>query len=111
MWKVKKENDSETQHANFWEPDGALGFTWGFGCFSIASTARSYKKKIGCFSIASDKKHPQQKHSLLQEKVDASDLIPIGTRCLIGASVHRGAICIFVVPLRQARGVESAEQS
>ncbi len=53
MWKVKKENDSETQHANFWEPNGALGFTWGFGCFSIASdkkhrskNTRSYKKKL-----------------------------------------------------------------
>ena len=45
MRKVKK-NDSETQHANFWKPNGALGFTCGFGCFSIASTAHSYKKKL-----------------------------------------------------------------
>ena len=51
MRKVKKENDSETQHANFWKPNGALGFTCGFGCSSIASdkkypskNTRSYKK-------------------------------------------------------------------
>ena len=76
MRKVKKENGSETQHVNFWRSNGALGFTCEFGCssiasdkkyaetpyqrppaktlaptrknkcFSIASTARSYKKKL-----------------------------------------------------------------
>ena len=53
MRKGKKENGSETQHANFWKPNGALGFTCEFGCFSIASdkkhpskNTRSYKKMV-----------------------------------------------------------------
>ena len=61
-------------------------------------------------SISRATRNPQ-KHSRLQEKVDASDLIAIGTRCLIGASVHRGAICISVELRQRVRGVESAEQS
>ena len=62
MRKGKKENGSETQHANFWKPNGALGFTCEFGSFSIASTARSYKKKTN-FSIASAARSYKKKFS------------------------------------------------
>ena len=64
MRKVKKENDSETQHANFWKPNEVLGFTCGFGCFSSASTTRSYNKK----QMLQQREH----NSLLQQKTDAS---------------------------------------
>ena len=77
MRKAKKENGSETQHANFWKPNGALGFTCEFGCFSIASDkkyAETPYQRPPAKTLAPTRKwllQHREHSSLLQEKSDA----------------------------------------